>query len=444
MINSLVDKMIKDSVKAEKLYRAKMERVLITKHIDYYSGDNTLQYIKPRFKGASFQEVPPVNFNLTKKFISKISRVYSLGADRSAGNQYDKMAIKKDYSFKHIERMTKLLGTIAVRVGIAEDVSGNPHFEYLPVYYFDAHFGDNPFKPISLTYPIISTTSDVDNVNKLKYAFWDSENYIEYDEDGNILKEVAHNYGFLPFVFTHKEHQIVDFKCSGADDVVNCNESVNLLLTEANLGMRFQMFGQPIITGLYSDEKVTRAGTDEAMILPEGANFSFQSPSSNIGDAIELVKSMINLCATNNNLQVQFSNEGKERASSGIALKIKDLDMHTNWLNDLGIWESYEMDFYNIEKQLADLDGIKLPDTMGLNFNEPDYPKNVQDQIAWDKHLLENNLTTQPKLLANYNNDLSENEATSLVDDYRKVNDANKPESTQSVFNRLRRKTATT
>jgi len=441
-MNIIAQDIIQESVKSARLVNAQEERKLITKFIDYYAGDNTLQYIKPRFKGASFQEVPPVNFNLTKKFIAKISRVYSLGASRNAGSKYATMIGKKDYKFKHIERMTKLLGTVAVRVLLKHDSFGNTFFDYLPIYYFDANFGDDPFTPISISYPLMRSTSDIDNIEKLSYCYWDAHTYIEYDEDGGVLKEVKHSYGFLPFTFMHKEHQLVDFKVAGADDIINCNESVNILLTEANLGMRFQMFGQPIITGLYSDAKITRAGTDEAMILPEGASFSFQSPNSNMKDAIELVKSMINLCATNNSLQVQFSNEGKERASSGIALKIKDLDMHTNWQNDLGIWDVYERNVYALEKAHADLNGIKLPDKLGLDFNEPDYPKNVQDQIAWDNHLLANNLTTQSKLLVGYNQDLKEKEADSIVQNNRKVNDANQPESTQSVFKRIRDKTA--
>ena len=42
---------------------------------------------------------------------------------------------------KHIERMTRLVGTIANRVMLKEDANGK-YFEYRPIYYYDA-FSNN-------------------------------------------------------------------------------------------------------------------------------------------------------------------------------------------------------------------------------------------------------------------------------------------------------------
>ena len=61
------------------------------------------------------------------------------------------------------------------------------------------------------------------------------------------------------FCFTHREDQIDSFFVEGASDIINCNEQVNIALTEMNLGMRFNMFGQPWVAGLRADQSITKS-----------------------------------------------------------------------------------------------------------------------------------------------------------------------------------------
>ena len=84
---------------------------------------------------------------------------------------------------------------------------------------------------------------------KLKYPY-SNVGTQSYGIDGNILEEYEHGYGILPFVFTHREEQIDEFFVDGANDIVDCNEQVNIAMTEMQLGLRFQMFGQPYMTGV--------------------------------------------------------------------------------------------------------------------------------------------------------------------------------------------------
>ena len=92
------------------------------------------------------------------------------------------------------------------------------------------------------------------------YCYYDDEVKRIYTENMLLVSEEPHNYGRLPFVFFHKDHQIDNFFCYPAHDIISVNEMVNILFTEMNLGMRFQMFGQYVATGLYSDENIQRAG----------------------------------------------------------------------------------------------------------------------------------------------------------------------------------------
>ena len=112
---------VQDLLTENKLLSAQNRRKEIRKYLDYYSGTSTTQYIKDYFDGEAFNEIPPYEANFTRKFINKISRIYTLGANRSLGSvslnkSYEKMTELKNVRMKHSERMTRLLGTIANRV----------------------------------------------------------------------------------------------------------------------------------------------------------------------------------------------------------------------------------------------------------------------------------------------------------------------------------------
>jgi len=430
--------LIEESLQNQKTLYATDRRESIYRLLDYYAGDNTVQYIEDRFSANAFREVPVSEFNVTRRMIDRMSRIYTHGATRNVSDQYNSMIAKKPYKLKHIEKMTRLIGTIATQVVFKQ--SPEPHFNYSPVYYFDAFFNSDPFHPSAITYPMTQNVHDISDVSKLQYCYWDENQYMIYDQDGNVIFEQDHNYGVIPFLFTHREHNLNEFFVTGAHDICAANESINILLTEASLGMRFQMFGQYVIEGMYEEEKLMRAGSSEIMVVPEGAKMDIKSPKANVRECIDLVKAILDLTAQNNHLWITFAEDGKsDRPSSGVALKIKDLERFEDYQDDIELWEMYEKDLYEIEKAIALANNIKLPDEIGLRFNEPDYPMSAQDQIATDSFMLENNLITQKDLLLKYNKHLTEAEAEKLIAENKEENA--KGQGTEgeerSVFNRL-------
>ena len=424
-----VEQIIAESIREYKLQQAQRRRREIYKLIDYYSGTETQKYISNYFDADAFREIPLYSANFTKRFINKMSRIYNVGANRNVGSRYDELTIRKDARMKHIEKMTRLVGTVATQVIFRND--DMPHFDYHPVYYFDVHMEDNPFVPKAITYPILHNVNEIYDTRKLEYAYWDANMYVHYDEDGNIMNEYKHGYGVIPFVFTHRENQIDSFFVEGANDIVECNEQVNITMTELQLGLRFQMFGQPYVTGVYSDKGMKRTGSDQILDLPEGSTFGIASPGGNIDSVIESVKFQVDLVAQNNHLYVQFAQDGGE-VPSGIALKIKDLERFEDYQDDIELWRMYEHELYHVERAIAGYNGINLPNELKLDFIEPEYPKTVQDQILLDNHALQNNLTTQPEMMVKQNKDLSIEEAREIVK-------ANKQENEQqSIFERIR------
>ena len=279
----MIQRVLKDKLLETKLMMSHARRNEIRKHLDYYSGVSTEQYINNYFSGDAFSEIPPSMTNFTRKFINKISRIYSLGAKRNVGNKrYEELTPTKDVRMKHSERMTRLLGTIANRVHWRDGF-----FDYRPIYYFEVYFDENPFVPTAIVYPLLNNSSDLSNTDNLQWEYWDSEKYGIMNEDGKMTEEVENPYGMLPFVFTHREDQLDSFFVEGASDVVNCNEQVNIALTEMNLGMRFNMFGQPWVTGLRADQSMLRAGSNTILDMGEDGAYNITSPSGNIQEAID-------------------------------------------------------------------------------------------------------------------------------------------------------------
>ena len=423
----MIQDIIQESLENLKVFNHKEREGYVNKLLDYYNGNNTSQYIAEKFDLEAFREVPPYQSNITKKFINKMSRIYTVGASRNVNNKYSALTKLKDTKMKHIERMTRLIGTIATRIVYMD--TENPYFNYQPVYYFHPFFGNDPFKPVAISYPLMNYTEDSSKSDSTQYIHWNSEEYVIFDEEGNILDENAHGYGVLPFVFTHREHQTDSFYVEGANDIVSANEHINITMTEMQLGLRFQMFGQPVVSGADLGNR-QRFGSDVILELPSDANYDIKSPSGDIIKVIENVKFQMELVAQNNHLYVQFAQDGGE-TPSGIALKIKDLERFEDYQDDLALFNLYEHKMYNIEKILASSFGVNLPNNLKIDFNEPEYPMTVQDQIALDMHRLNLGLINKAELMVEYNKDLSIQEASIKL----QQNELEQPQGNNNVQN---------
>ena len=64
----MIEKIIKDKLMETKLIMSHARRNEIRKHLDYYSGVSTEQYIDKYFNGDAFSEIPSSLTNFTRKF----------------------------------------------------------------------------------------------------------------------------------------------------------------------------------------------------------------------------------------------------------------------------------------------------------------------------------------------------------------------------------------
>ena len=412
---------IQDSLTNFKEEQAKARRQEVRKFLDYYSGSLTDQYIEGYFKSDAFQEIPHYNTIIVTKFVNRMSKIYTIGAKRNVSDSYSDLTVVKNARMKQMERMTRLLGTCATYVMYDEM---EERFEYRPIYYFEPYFGDNPYKPEAIVYPMMHGHADLSDTKELMYAYWDKDTHIKFDDNGNILEEIVHNLGVLPFVFTHREEQLDSFFVEGASDLVSANEHINITMTEMQLGLRFQMFGQPVVTGLISDNANVRAGSDEILTLPEGSTYNIVSPEGNVEAVIENIKWQIELVALNNHLFVTFAQSGGE-VPSGISLMIKDLERHEDFIDDKELYRQYEKEFYKVEYALSQTNNLGLPEVsqFKVDFSEVEYPMTTQDKIMLNEYKLKHNLTTQAQLLAEENKDLSIDDAEQIIEANKSINE---------------------
>ena len=411
---------IKDSIKLAKLQNSRARRREVEELLNFYTGTNTEDYIQNFFSPDIYSDIPIYKMNITRKFIDKMSRVYVPKAIRKFSGQenplYNSLTPNKNVRMKHVERMTNLLGTPALRVAW-NDLKENPFFEYQPVYYFDVSFDEfNPTNPHSIMYPILNPTSDVSYVGELKWEYWDKDVHCKYDEEGRIYFEEANPYGAIPFVFPRDMEQIDDFINEGATDIVNVNKHINITMTNLQLGLHYQMVGQPYATGVYADEPIKRVGPDYIINVPEGGTFGIASPQGDLSGVIETLKFQLEMLAQSRHMSINFDSS-QDRPSSGLALLIKDFEYMTDHEDDIERYRSLEHEIFELEKVIASTNNVNLDNNFSVEFGQVEYPTTIQEQITKDTFELEKGFTTDAELLQKRKGDITLEEAQKIIEE---------------------------
>lgn len=417
---SYIEDIIRESIKDFKAQKSRSRRNEVERLLNYYTGTDTEFYWSKYFDSQTFSDLPPYKINITRKFIDKMSRVYNKAPKRTfnsnVNDTYNNLTRFKDVRMKHIEKMTNLLGTLAIQVFYQEDEDGS-FLDHRPIYYFDTFFdGSDPYNPTGISYPVISPTDDINYADPVVFEAWDNETHVKYNNNGTILFEEANPYGRIPFIFSRDLEQIDDFIGEGATDICNINEHVNITMFNIQYGLHLQMVGQMYATGVYSDQPIQRVGPDQIINIPEGGSFGITSPQGNFKDAIDVVKFQLELLAQSKHMFITFDSSA-DRPSSGVALKIKDFEHLADYIDDIENYRMLEHKLYKLEKDIASFNNISIPNDLSVEFEEFDYPLSVQDQIAKEQFDLDKGFTTREELLQKRKGDISLEEAKARLND---------------------------
>jgi hypothetical protein len=203
-------------------------------------------------------------------------------------------------------------------------------------------------------------------------------------------------------------------------------------MTEIALSVRFGL-GQPVFTGIEEGQAKLKSGIDHALILPEGASFSYVTPGGTLTELIEAVKSMANQTAENNQLRIRWGESGGN-TPSGEALRILEIENLESRETDESLFREWEHSRYLIDRTILEKHGLlSLSEDYAVDFGEVSYPMSPQEERAWLDWKLAKGIMTQRELHLYFNPDLTDEELESKMsevnNEVRKTAEAIKPES---------------
>ena len=399
--------------------------------LDYYEGVNLEHDLKQYFDSESLSAIPPMYINLVRNIISRRALVYQQQPVRF-NDKYNDVIGDFDSFMKQFEQLTYLLGTEALYTHWDES---EKKLKYRPIHFFVPFFKPNEDEPFAIMYQAESQLQA--RSEDAQYMFWskDTEDmegkHFMISSRGKITSIVdgdRNPYGdVIPFTIAHRHPYTRDFFREGANDLVDGMRSVNILLTELALHGRFQL-GQPVFTGLDTEQRITM-GQDKALVLPEGANFSYATPNANVQAMIDSTKYMVDSIAQTNNVRNNWTNKGQE---SGLSKKMSEIDLQDALRSDIEqIYRPFEKQQFRIAQRICEVSGgIQLGDQFSIDFTEREVPMSSDEEIKYYDWAFANNLETRKSYLRKKNPDLQDSEIEGIVEQI----DAESPESPEGTL----------
>jgi len=385
--------------------------------LDYYEGVNLEHDLKQYFDSESLSAIPPMYINLVRNIISRRALVYQQQPVRF-NDKYNDVIGDFDSFMKQFEQLTYLLGTEALYTHWDES---EKKLKYRPIHFFVPFFKPNEDEPFAIMYQAESQLQA--RSEDAQYMFWskDTEDmegkHFMISSRGKITSIVdgdRNPYGdIIPFAIGHRHLYTRDFFREGASDLVDGMRSINIMLTELALHGRFQL-GQPVFTGLDTEQRITM-GQDKALVLPEGANFSYATPNANVQAMIESTKYMVDSIAQANNVRINWTNKGQE---SGLSKKMSEIDLQDALRSDIEqIYRPFEKQQFRIAQRICEVSGgIQLGDQFSIDFTEREVPMSSDEEIKYYDWAFKNNLETRKSYLRKKNPDLQDDEIEGIVE----------------------------
>jgi len=399
--------------------------------LDYYEGVNLEHDLKQYFDSESLSAIPPMYINLVRNIISRRALVYQQQPVRF-NDKYNDVIGDFDSFMKQFEQLTYLLGTEALYTHWDES---EKKLKYRPIHFFVPFFKPNEDEPFAIMYQAESQLQA--RSEDAQYMFWskDTEDmegkHFMISSRGKITSIVdgdRNPYGdVIPFNIGHRHLYTRDFFREGASDLVDGMRSINIMLTELALHGRFQL-GQPVFTGLDTEQRITM-GQDKALVLPEGANFSYATPNANVQAMIDSTKYMVDSIAQANNVRINWTNKGQE---SGLSKKMSEIDLQDALRSDIEqIYRPFEKQQFRIAQRICEVSGgIQLGDQFSIDFAEREVPMSADEEIKYYDWAFKNNLETRKSYLRKKNPDLQDDEIEGIVEQI----DAEAPETPEGTL----------
>jgi hypothetical protein len=404
--------------------------------LDYYEGVNLEQDLKQFFNSDSLSQIPPMYINLVRNIISRRCLVYQQSPIRY-NDKYNEVLGDYDSFMKQFEQLVYLLGSEGLYTHWDES---NKKLKYRPIHFFTPFFKPNEDEPFAVMWQVESQLQA--RAEDTQYMFWSKDTeemegkHFIISAKGKITSIVPDDrnpYGdILPFTVAHRHPYTRDYFREGAGDLVDGMRSINILLTELALHGRYGL-GQPTFTGLDTEQRITM-GQDKALILPEGANFNYVTPNSNINGMIDSTKYMVESIAQANNVKINWANNQQE---SGLSKKMAQLDLMDALRSDVEqIYRPFEKQQFRVARRIVEVSGgINMLEQFSVDFAEREIPMSQDEEINYFTWAFANNLETRQSYLRKKNPDLQEDEIDNMLTDLNE--NTEQQDETQSILDKI-------
>ena len=409
--------MSKWDIKQQRKNQWKQERFTA---LDYYDGD-TKEYTSKYFSDSTLSKVVSGNINITKRVIDRISLVYMTPPVRTYTREdIDSYFIEKDLKLQRLERMTNLLDAVLVKPCWRTKDDGTGCIEYDIITDYEPIFGEDPLKPEAIVYPIAKKSTVLDTTPDL-WVYWDSENTFTFDDNGKMYTEddnpdMLNPYGVLPFIecFREGKPEFNYLDTNASRDLIATNLGINVAETNKNANVMFQSFGYLFVNGAGIDKDTMQIGQDKINYLGVDGSISIVSPPNAIPALDESIQSSYKMLAQNYHLPISFV-EGTS-AASGVALKMRNIELTDERKSDVTRWRDIEYKLFDMERLIIAVEqGQDAGDLEDVDFSESVEVLNDQEQRdKWDWELAKG-IIDLADILMQRNPDLNREEAEEIL-----------------------------
>lgn len=429
------------------------EQQQAAKLLDYYIGTQTehmKEWIEKNYPKTFENVMPSLEVsNIARAVTDRLSVIYNetpvrevmIGKETSENDQtlYDdiiRMGML-DTKADILNRLNTLTGTMHMRFWV--DIDGDLQFEPVDrTRIYAVPNKNNPTKADSVYY--LSEGKDDNGDSCRIISYWDREHYIKFrkPKHGNVEiiqdpdnPEFINHYGVIPFVRLDTSIDQTDYFCDVPDDLLNCQENVNNLITALNNCLKFQMFSVPVFIG-DPPEQVTEMGESVPVVIPQSpddmqpAEFRWETPSPKIEETTkEITQKMVRFARSMGLPDNTFSISASD--VSGVSLYIQHESIRSHIKRQKTYFEFMEMQLFEVVKAVWNYEE---------QFLDKDHPlkgRKFNEKARLDCRIIETKTQKTPEQVTAEWQFLLENRLKSPVDYYVEVEGMTRDEAEQKA-----------
>ena len=403
------------------------------KIMNYYEGINLEEEVMKYFDPNALQFAPTLTLNITKKLIDARYIAYKSAPERMADDRYLERLGDLDQDMIEVDRLTGLLGTIAVLRYYDED---KDRLDSHIITDFEPIFEQNNPEPIVIVYPLFSH-GDM-RAEEQQFVYWSNESHFKIKKSGEVIHvndEDINPFGVVPIVYSHLYPMLGnEFIRTGKGKMVaNANLMYNVFGTQLSLGNMYQSLGQSVLTGVDESTRL-KMDVSKMLVLPEGANYSIVSPSGSLDQIRQNMKFIIETTADALHLKMKWGDDTS--STSGEHQRIMEVDLTEAVMADFERFRKFEKQRFKLDKTILETNNININDEYSVDFSEPHIPASPQQEREEWLWKWDNGLASKKDWFKHYNPDFTDEQIDEVMAEVEEPQQPEQPQA-QTLVERL-------